>query len=224
MKPDYQFASLIFIFSVYLFFISFRGNREYWVAVENEIQLNRKTKKLEELSNTDVLTGIYNRRYFDNLLELEWKRGSREDNILSLIICDIDFFKRVNDSYGHLAGDEYLKKTAAVIAETFKRESDITARYGGEEFVILLPGCNSEDAFELAEKARKRIEKTYVKFGDVEINSTMSFGISSCIPQFSIKSSQLIAEADAALYTAKNDGKNSVKMAVAEEKIICKRC
>ena len=112
-------AVMVFLFSVYMVLIAYRGNREYWDALENEYLLEIKSQEMARLSNTDVLTGIYNRRYFDEEFEKEWKRSERNNSMLSIILFDIDHFKSINDTFGHLVGDEYLKKTAATLISVF---------------------------------------------------------------------------------------------------------
>jgi diguanylate cyclase (GGDEF)-like protein len=203
-------ALMLLLFSIYLVLISIRGNKEYWDAYENEFLLKIKSKELERLSITDVLTNLYNRRYFDEMFEKDWKRGSRDKTYLTIIICDIDNFKKVNDTFGHLAGDKYLIETAGIIQNAFKRETDTVARYGGEEFVILLPGMKAEIAMEKAEEIRKKIEATEVHYNGAIIKTTISFGISSCIPNHNCESKAFLSKADDALYAAKEDGRNKI--------------
>ncbi len=213
----YEFSLMISLFTGYLCLIAFRGNKEYWDAYENEYLLKIKTKELKKISNTDVLTNLYNRRYFDEIFQKEWKRGSRENCILTLMICDLDYFKKINDTYGHLAGDEYLKKAAEIILNTFKRDVDIVARYGGEEFVVLLPGCDSVRALDLAEEVRETFEKTSVLYNENEIKTTISFGIVSCYPAHNKHRNFMVAKADKALYSAKNEGRNRVKLSAEND-------
>jgi diguanylate cyclase (GGDEF)-like protein len=201
-------AAMIFLFSVYMILIASRGNLEYWNALENEYLLEIKSQEMERLSNTDVLTGLYNRRYFDEEFEKEWKRSERNNSILSIILFDIDHFKNVNDTFGHQAGDEYLKKTAAILTSVFKRDYDIVARYGGEEFIVLLPGINNDHASQMAEKVMKKIESMTIDHRGKKVGATISAGIMCCIPNFNTLPDSIISRADQALYIAKQGGRN----------------
>lgn len=203
-------AIMILLYMLYMFLMTIRGNGEYWDALENELKLQEKSKELKELSRTDVLTGLFNRRYLDELMEVEWKRASREDSVISVVIGDIDHFKDVNDTYGHLAGDECLKEIARVLKNTFQRETDILARYGGEEFFVVLPGTDSETAFIMAETARQEIKSNRVHYAGQQISMTISFGVATMIPQFRQDKDEIISKADCALYKAKNEGRNRV--------------
>ena len=201
---------MIFLFSAYMVIIAYRGNREYWDALENEYLLEIKSRQLERLSNTDVLTGLYNRRYFDQALDLEWKRSGRDNTMFSVILFDIDHFKRINDTFGHQVGDEYLKKTAATMTAVFKRDYDIVARYGGEEFIVLLPGINADRARQLAEKVRQKMESMTLDYKGNKVGTTISAGIMRCVGDFNTRSDYIINCADKALYMAKKGGRNSV--------------
>lgn len=188
-----------------------RGSREYWSALENEAALAQKTRQLEDISKIDALTGIYNRRHFNQILDLEWKRGSREKRLLTMIMLDIDHFKHINDSYGHLAGDDYLKSVAAILKGSFKRCTDVIARYGGEEFAILLPATPLADAIVLAEHLREEIASNAVKSGKKTLQATVSLGIAGCVPDHRTPPEHLIGLADKALYVAKTAGRNQVR-------------
>jgi len=203
-------ATMILLFSIYLAIMAHRGNKEYWNALENEHLLELKSRELAHLSNTDVLTGLYNRRYFDQALDLEWKRSGRNNAILSVIIFDIDHFKNINDTFGHQAGDEYLTRTAAALNSVFKRDYDIVARYGGEEFIVLLPGINAEHARQLAEQARQKIESLILYRQGKKFATTISAGIISCVVDFNTSPDNIVACADEALYKAKHAGRNIV--------------
>jgi diguanylate cyclase (GGDEF)-like protein len=203
-------AMMIFLFSVYMVLIADRGNREYWDALENEYLLEIKSREMERLSNTDVLTGLYNRRYFDEAFDREWKRSGRNNSLLSVILLDIDHFKIINDTFGHQVGDEYLKKTAATLTSVFKRDYDIVARYGGEEFIVLLPGSNADHAYELAETVKHRIESMTIEHRGKKVGTTISAGIMCCVADFHTIYDSIISCADQALYEAKQGGKNRV--------------
>ena len=201
---------LIVLYAAYMTLVSLRGNREYWDALENEHLLKLKTEEIEKISRVDVLTGLYNRRYFDEIFNVQWKVAARSAMPLSVIICDIDHFKPVNDTYGHLAGDAYLKKIAQVLSGIFQRDSDFIARYGGEEFVILLLNHEGDEAVELAEKVRSEVANMTLFYYSHEIKTTISLGISTCVPRMAQNRDNLLEEADKALYQAKNSGRNQV--------------
>jgi diguanylate cyclase (GGDEF)-like protein len=201
---------MILLFSIYLVIMAYRGNREYWDALENEYLLELKSRELAYLSNTDVLTGLYNRRYFDEAFDSEWKRSGRNNSMLSVILFDIDHFKNINDTFGHQAGDEYLKKTAAILNAVFKRDYDIVARYGGEEFIVLLPGINAEHARQLAEQARQKIESLILHYQGKKFAATISAGIMCSVADFNARPDFIVSCADKALYKAKQAGRNMV--------------
>ena len=201
---------LIILFIIYMTMIALRGNREYWDALENEYLLKQKTAEIEEISRVDVLTGLYNRRYFDEIFNIVWKSAARNKDLLTVIIADIDHFKPINDTHGHLAGDAYLKKIADVFSGVFQRETDFVARYGGEEFVFLLKDTKKRAALDLAEKVRSEIENTALYHYSSRIQSTISLGITACVPDLEDKKETMLEKADKALYQAKNSGRNRV--------------
>jgi diguanylate cyclase (GGDEF)-like protein len=199
---------LMVMFSAYLVLLAMRANREYWSALQNEILLLKKSEALKALSRIDVLTGLYNRRYFDERFALAWKQAMRHRLPLTLIIGDIDHFKRVNDVHGHLAGDEFLKLSAKTLTEVFKRDTDMVARYGGEEFVILITDIDVKTAYTMAETIRKRMEDVALTYNDKDIKTTVSIGIASVIPSHAQGQDALMLRADKALYRAKQEGRN----------------
>jgi diguanylate cyclase (GGDEF)-like protein len=203
-------AVMIFLYATYMVSIAYRGNREYWKSLENELLLEIRSLEMERLSITDALTGLYNRRHFDEVLDREWKRSGRDKHTLSLILLDIDQFKIINDTYGHQAGDDYLRKTAALMISIFKRDHDTVARYGGEEFIVLLPGLDADQAFLLAERVRQEVESLTIDHQETKVRTTISAGIMSCIPDFQSRSDSIISGADKALYSAKQKGRNNV--------------
>ncbi len=209
-RSNVTLGMMVILFSVYLVIITHRGNREYWEALENEHLLELRSEELAHLSNTDVLTGLYNRRYFDQALELEWKRSSRNKAVLSVIIFDIDHFKNINDMFGHQAGDNYLTRMAAALDAVFKRDYDIVARYGGEEFIALLPGIAAENARQLAEQARTNIESLALYHQGNRISTTISAGIMNVVPDQDTRPDYIVSCADKALYQAKQSGRNRV--------------
>lgn len=173
-------------------------------------QLRIANEELEKLATTDGLTQIANRRIFDTVLEQEWKRLLRSQSPLSIILIDVDFFKRYNDTYGHQAGDECLKKIAQAIASVVKRQGDLVARYGGEEFVVVLPATNVPGALRVAEQIRQAVEKVNLEHRTSTVREIVSLsqGIASMIPQLDTTPDELIVAADEALYYAKSQGRD----------------
>ncbi len=169
---------------------------------------NAYHEEIYRLTTVDGLTQIYNKRYFLETLEREISRAHRYHRDLSLIMFDIDFFKTVNDSHGHLAGDSVLKQLAAVLKGRIRRE-DIMARYGGEEFAIILPEIGLGNAMMFAEKVRKLVEKTAFKFEEQKIPITVSVGVAQVGPAVQ-STMEFIKAADDKLYLAKQEGRNRV--------------
>ncbi|MRR15469.1 MAG: GGDEF domain-containing protein [Deltaproteobacteria bacterium] len=201
-------ALMIFSFAVYMVLVATRGNEEYWDALENEDLLKIKSRELARLSNTDVLTGLFNRRYFDKALEKEWKRSGRNNSAIGVILLDIDYFKRINDTFGHPAGDAYLKELAGKLTSVFKRDTDIVARYGGEEFIVLLPDADADRALQMAREAILRVGAMNIDYQGSRIGATISAGVSVGVPDFNLRPDSIIASADKALYLAKKQGRN----------------
>ena len=158
--------------------------------------------RLQRLSMLDGLTGIANRRRFDEALDTEWRRGVRSRQPLSLLMIDIDAFKRFNDERGHQAGDDCLCHVGAILAESLHRAGDLVARYGGEEFAVLLPETDAEHARAVAEMLRQRVA--------AGAPVTISAGASTIVPELGGAAFVLVADADAALYEAKRSGRNRV--------------
>jgi diguanylate cyclase (GGDEF)-like protein len=183
---------------------------------ETERALREANRQLEALANVDSLTGIANRRRFDEILALEWRRAERERMPLSLVMLDIDRFKGFNDRYGHLAGDECLRRVAGVLAERGRRAADIAARYGGEEMVLLLPATTASGAEIIARECRSAIAALGISHeGNMSCGGvvTASFGVATAIlPDESgfPACTDLVAEADRQLYEAKRTGRNKV--------------
>lgn len=165
---------------------------------------------LERLSHVDGLTQLANRRYFDKRFKEEWYRGLREELPISLIILDIDYFKNYNDSYGHLAGDECLKRVASTINHCVLRPGDLVARYGGEEFVVLLSNTTKQGAENVAIEILEKIRELGLphQSSSVEDYLTISIGVASVVPSRDIPRAYLLETADLALYKSKNAGRN----------------
>jgi diguanylate cyclase (GGDEF)-like protein/PAS domain S-box-containing protein len=177
-----------------------------------EEQLKAAIKKLEILSNVDGLTKLANRRYFDNTVSLEYANLAKHKEVLSFIMIDIDFFKSLNDYYGHLTGDDCLKQVAKALAQSVSHASHLIARYGGEEFICMLPKTNEKDTEILAEKMRSAVENLHIDNKGSKISKylTVSLGIvtMNCSPEEDVL--ELIGSADKALYRAKSSGRNKV--------------
>lgn len=175
-------------------------------------ELQETNSKLKSLSIHDGLTGISNRRYFDQYMDMSWKNSMRSGNPISLIMADIDCFKAFNDNYGHLQGDDCLIAVAKQLSLSIKRPLDFVARYGGEEFAIVLPELNTEGALIVAEKIRTSIEalKLNHEYSVVSNYVTLSLGVATMIPNAANSISELIDCADKALYKAKASGRNAV--------------
>ncbi|PMR76427.1 diguanylate cyclase [Billgrantia endophytica] len=182
-----------------------------------EAQLERRQKQLEALTiklhrqaTSDGLLGIANRREFERVLTLEWRRAARERQSLSLLMIDVDHFKIYNDTYGHLEGDDCLKHVAAVLEETTGRPGDLVARYGGEEMAILMPRTELEGAMHIAERIHVMLAGRALPFhaSPVASHVTVSIGAASLLPVRNIEPHLLIQQADEGLYAAKENGRN----------------
>jgi diguanylate cyclase (GGDEF)-like protein len=177
-------------------------------------KLTDSNEQLERLSTLDTLTGLANRRRFDEVLLHEWRRAAREGTPLSLLFCDIDFFKDYNDGYGHLAGDQTLLEVAGTVNAASSRPGDLAARYGGEEFVIVLPGTGEEGATKLAERLRARVEEMRIPHAHSKLGRylTVSVGVACAVPKPGSDPAELLDAADRAVYAAKQEGRNRVKV------------
>ncbi|HIK28701.1 MAG: PleD family two-component system response regulator [Oscillatoriaceae bacterium SKW80] len=175
-----------------------------------ESALQQANEKLQKLVIIDSLTEVANRRHFDEVLQKEWYRCQREQFFLSLILCDIDYFKLYNDTYGHLAGDACLRQVAGAITKAVRRSTDLVARYGGEEFAVILPNTNLQGAEGVAQKIQREVIKLEIVNALSPCNSyiTLSQGIASVIPSYNLSPDILIANADKTLYQAKQQGRN----------------
>lgn len=187
-----------------------RNITERKTAEEN---LEKANKLLHDLSTKDGLTGIWNRRSFDERLEREWKQAMTNLSPISLIMPDIDFFKAFNDFYGHQAGDDCLRKVATRIDEVVKKSGYLAFRYGGEEFSVILPNTYIDEAKQIAENIRKAIEQLKIEHEKSTTSNfvTVSLGTNTIIATEGVVMSQLIKDADKALYKAKESGRNNVK-------------
>lgn len=185
--------------------------------VKTHLILKLQSDLLRNLVFLDGLTGVFNRRYFDQQLAIEWARAARNESALSLILIDVDFFKRYNDHYGHQAGDDCLKQIASILKAALKRPADLVARYGGEEFVCILPDTHFDDAMRMAHQLEQQVRATQIPHQKSELSAvvTISLGVAARSPQDASSSSAhqpsdsaaLLALADARLYQAKSQGR-----------------
>ncbi len=183
-----------------------------------EAALKKANRELQRLSVLDDLTQVANRRRFDETLNEEWQRLSRDRAPLSLIFCDLDYFKLFNDTYGHQAGDDCLRAVADTISASCQRPGDFVARYGGEEFVVILPNTNAEGAVHLAEDIREEIEQLKIPHMRSQVSPyiTLSLGVSTVFPFADSIPESLVGVADRALYEAKDQGRNRTVLKVAD--------
>ncbi len=200
-----------FVLPFYFTLMYFLSRKIYQTAHESILaRLNS-----QQLALLDYLTGVANRRAFEDTLEREWYRAMRDKIPVSLVIADIDNFKLLNDSYGHSTGDQILKKVAMILERRIRRGADLVARIGGEEFAFVLPDTNSENAVVLAESIRADLQKLAIGDRYTTSKITMSFGVTSMVPDSRLEVRKLFTLADAALYKAKRKGKDRVEVVTA---------
>jgi len=182
--------------------------------VKTHITLKHQSDLLRSLIKIDGLTGIANRRHFDEAMAAEWRHCTRNKHALSLIMIDIDFFKRYNDHYGHPAGDVCLRRVASCIKSGFSRSHDLVARYGGEEFICVLPDTEQDGALTKANQLQNAVRSMAIPHATSDMQDrivTISLGISTVVPHFESELSSLIESADSMLYLAKEAGRGQVK-------------
>jgi diguanylate cyclase (GGDEF)-like protein len=190
------------------------GDRTRQLEEANQ-RLEQANRALRRLSSQDGLTGIANRRQFDEVLDLEWRRAYRAQGPLSLLMIDIDHFKAFNDAFGHQRGDDYLKACAAALRDGLNRPGDLVARYGGEEFVVILPTTDEIGAMSCADRLRANVLSIEIPHDRpaAPLTTTVSIGVATAMPREGSSSATLIAAADEALYRAKSEGRNRVRVA-----------
>lgn len=185
--------------------------REITERVESERRLAEAHELIQQQAERDSLTQLANRRCFDAMLEKEWRRGRRTGNPIALLMVDIDHFKRVNDTYGHRAGDQCLQTLAEILRKTARRPSDLAARYGGEEFGILLPDVSLTDATVMADMLCMHVREQLFEAGiGRALELTVSVGVAALVPSRNTRADLLVESADLALYAAKEAGRNCV--------------
>lgn len=182
----------------------------YLALRKSQEELLEVNRELQRLTNVDGLTGLSNRRYFDEYFATEWRQALRANEPISMLMVDIDHFKQYNDTYGHLAGDEVLKAVAQAVQATFQRPRDLAVRLGGEEFAVVLPQTPVHDVLALAEKAVRAVEALNVphRASSAADRVTISVGAATCIPTRDVDPLALVETADKAMYEAKQTGRN----------------
>jgi diguanylate cyclase (GGDEF)-like protein len=182
------------------------------IAVIVVRQSSKRYKYVSRLSIMDEITGAYNRRYFDMVVEEEWKRSMREYTPVSLVMVDLDFFKDYNEKFGQQMADVCLYSVSKIISGQLKRAADFIARYGGEEFAVVLPNTNAENARLLAERIRRSVEEARIQSANDSVSPwvTISVGVATTTAEFNQSSSVLIKTADQAMYKSKQSGRNRV--------------
>jgi len=184
--------------------------KELLARVKKELQIVELLQELKKQATTDPLSNLYNRRFFIDNSKKIIELAKRKNETISIIMLDIDHFKQVNDTYGHKIGDDVIKKLASVMKEA-QRKSDVIARYGGEEFIILLPDTSYDNAKEVAEKLRKKIEESFITTDTGQkVRFTVSIGVSVVNEEIENNADEATQRADTALYRAKESGRNKV--------------
>lgn len=214
-----SFLIILYFLTIYSYSETHRKTIAASMSLKFEnLELLEELKKVNaillHISAVDGLTGLANRRAFDEAMDREWWRSIREKSQIALIMIDIDYFKAYNDVYGHLAGDDCLKKVAQALSKAMRRPADLIARFGGEEFVAILPNTNTDGAMAIAEKMRKSVEDMGEQHSGSPTASfvTISAGVASVIPELGANFAEVISLADLALYNAKQSGRNIVKI------------
>lgn len=177
--------------------------------IDELVSLRKTSSELEKLVHTDTLTGLFNYRHFAMVLEQELERTRRTGQPTSMILIDLDYFKRINDTWGHESGNLVLQQTAERVKQTL-RKIDIPCRYGGEEFAVILPGTNLPLAVSVANRLRESIMSDSVDLGDEQIKYTASMGVDSYILGGAVAAEDFVKQVDAELYRAKEEGRNRV--------------
>ncbi|WP_394203560.1 GGDEF domain-containing protein [Marinagarivorans algicola] len=211
-KEHISLGLAVLVYWFYCLMILQRFHFEYSSGFTKDSSFEQEHTELQRQNRTDGLTKVCNRRYFDEALMREWQQGAEEGTWLALLFIDIDFFKKINDTYGHMAGDECLIQAAAIINGAVQSGNDIVARYGGEEFAVLLPRTTPDMAKRIAESIRKQFELKDFCFDERCIKITASIGVSAMVPRVASPATQLIDQADQGVYLAKEAGRNNVQL------------
>lgn len=206
---EQMLAVLAFFSTIYVLEAARVSRRDYWTAISSKQEAEDRAVALEKLSITDPLTGLYNRMYFNDHFLEEWSRCSRLNIPLSLMMIDIDYFKSINDKYGHAAGDHCLQKISAALRNKVQRVTDTVVRFGGEEFVILLPNTDEKTASGIARALLQTISGIEPTWGEAGTPISCSIGLASTVPSHRMTRELLLRAADDALYQAKREGRNT---------------
>lgn len=190
------------------------GSWAWTLRKKRDQTLHASLDRLRKHAMQDELTGVFNRRYFEDTLATEWKRAARENRAVALLLLDVDCFKKLNDRYGHTAGDDCLHKVARSLSDQIRRPGDFIARFGGEEFAVVLPGASAEGAYRIAEAMRTAVLD--LKIPNLESSAapfaTLSIGVCSRQSNPDRAARELLEAADAALYLAKAQGRNCTQL------------
>lgn len=194
----------------------------YWATMQLQAQIEREraltlqleaaNSELKRLATIDGLTGIANRRHFDEVLDHEWRRAIRDGQPFSLLLCDVDYFKAYNDACGHVMGDHCLEKVATILAHSVRRPGDLVARYGGEEFVVIMPNTPILGAQQIAERIQDQLAQAAIPHPQSFVASviTLSIGLLSIVPERAWSATEALKRADQMLYRAKTGGRNRI--------------
>lgn len=205
-----QVAAMFFAYAIYIVFTSRTVRSDYWNALTRQQMLEQRTQELEEISSTDALTKLRNRLYFTTHFDSEWNRAWRHKYAVSILMIDLDHFKRINDTFGHPFGDDCLVQTATALQSEIQRSGDILARYGGEEFIVFLSNTDEAEALVVAERLLSAVRAISLSYKGTLVPVSCSIGLASNMPALPDQGYQLISEADRALYEAKRQGRNMV--------------
>lgn len=227
---NYAIALCVVLYTVAIMRTVYPVNRSMLASIDLNLRLSAEVaerqkveEKLRELSLKDGLTGLANRRSFDDALLEELHRSSRNQSALTLLLIDVDFFKHYNDSYGHVEGDKCLQRLAKVLEDTVKRSGELVARFGGEEFAVILPSVDSEQARDVSHKLLSAVAALAIPHKGTEVDNTqtvtISIGFTTVTPQRGVEPQDLIHQADLALYQAKTHGRNQARSFADDSKI-----
>ena len=205
---NYVLLTLAVLSIFYVLDASRVSHDDYHKAIYNHSIVEEKAKQMEQLSITDQLTSLHNRMFFNNRYTQVWKCCLEKQLPLSVFMIDLDHFKKINDTFGHLAGDECLRKIATILKTTISDEKDTVARFGGEEFIVLLPERNIDKSYEVAKNILQSIRELDIVLNNQNVSLTCSIGIASTIPNNKLEEKDLIIAVDNALYQAKSKGRD----------------
>jgi len=218
LSPIIALVSTTVVFTLTANYVMERDERTHYLLTLKERglvrELSQAHERLQQLSRSDGLTGLFNRRHFQDYFQSVWTRAQYDHSPVSVLMIDVDHFKKYNDRYGHPAGDECLRHVAQVLEQHVRRPGDLVARYGGEEFIAVLPHADSAVAAAVAERVRQTLEALQMRHEASPTSSvvTLSVGVATCQADFLLKDTALLAAADEALYQAKNGGRNRVSV------------